>query len=270
MVFLLSGCGDGVARPEIIKTQSGVEMVRIPAGTFQMGCNTGKEDERPVHAVTLDSFYMDRTEVTQAQFAALNVSNLSHFRAPENPAEMVKWLQAAEFCNKRSTAEGLTPCYQEDGTCNFDADGYRLPTEAEWEYACRAGTSTAYSAGDDPRAISDYAWYADNSGKKTHPAGQKHENPWGLCDMHGNVGEWCNDVYEKDYYQTSPAKNPRGPAEKPNSKYVVRGGSWNLSADGLRSTSRSGENPGFADACLAIDATGFGACERRLRRVSKY
>jgi formylglycine-generating enzyme required for sulfatase activity len=155
----------------------------------------------------------------------------------------------------------LTPCYDEDtGACNFAADGYRLPTEAEWEYACRAGSDGDYSFGSDSRKLADHAWSADNSAKKTHPVGQKKPNAWGLFDMHGNVAEWCQDVYEKDYYKSSPEKNPHGPAD--GKLYVLRGGSWKSTADALRASYRLGETPGFSDACLARDAIGF-RCVRK-------
>ncbi len=140
------------------------------------------------------------------------------------------------------------------------ANGYRLPTEAEWEYACRAGTNSDYSFGDEARQLGDFAWFADNSGKKTHPVGRKKPNPWGLFDMHGNVAEWCQDVYDPGYYKASPEKAPRGPDE--GNEYVLRGGSWKSSADALRSAYRIGETPGFSDACLARDAIGF-RCVRK-------
>jgi len=266
------GCGKGVngptdgPAPPTITTKSGVEMVVIPAGSFEMGSRGGSGDERPVHKVWIDSFLMDRYEVTQGEYERLGAkddppfSNLSHFRGKDLPVEQVKWPDAARFCNARSRAEGLKSCYGDDGSCDFDADGYRLPTEAEWEYACRSGTTGDYSFGGDARQLGDFAWSADNSGKKTHPVGQKKPNPWGLYDMHGNVAEWCQDSYDKNYYQSSPEKNPRGPGG--DDAYVLRGGSWKSAGESLRSAARLGESPGFSDACLARDAIGF-RCVRR-------
>jgi formylglycine-generating enzyme required for sulfatase activity len=157
--------------------------------------------------------------------------------------------------------EKLQPCYNEDtGACDFQADGYRLPTEAEWEYACRAGTDTDYSFGSDARKLGDYGWFADNAEKKTQRVCLKRPNAWGLYDMHGNVAEWCQDVYDKGYYGSSPEKNPPGPAD--GKDYVLRGGSWKSSAEALRSAYRLSETPGFSDACLARDAIGF-RCVRK-------
>jgi formylglycine-generating enzyme required for sulfatase activity len=137
---------------------------------------------------------------------------------------------------------------------------YRLPSEAEWEYAARAGTTTAYSFGDDAGKLDRYAWTDANADYQTHAVGTREPNPWGLFDMHGNVAEWCNDVYQADYYQSAPAANPRGPAE--GEKYVLRGGAWNCSAEACRASYRVGENPGFQDACFAQDAVGF-RCVRK-------
>jgi formylglycine-generating enzyme required for sulfatase activity len=251
--------------PPVITTRSGVESVLIPAGSFSMGSRHGRDEEKPVHTVSIDAFLMDRHEVTQAEYEKLGkieaFPNPSHFQGADLPVEQVTWPQAARFCNARSRLEGLQPCYNEDtGLCDFTASGYRLPTEAEWEYACRAATDSDYSFGSDARRLADFAWYADNSARKTHPVAQKKPNSRGLFDMHGNVAEWCQDVYDPEYYGTSPENNPCGPPE--GSLYVLRGGSWKSPAQDLRSTHRLGENPGFSDACLARDAIGF-RCVRK-------
>ena len=241
---------------EVIHTKIGMDMVRVPAGTFEMGSRNGEENEQPVHTVSVAAFYMDRFEMTQECYAKLVVANGSHFKGPNLPVEQISWGDAALFCNLRSRDEGLEPCYDEaTAICNFDANGYRLPTEAELEYACRAGTTTAYSFGDDRRLLADYGWFSDNAAKKTHPAGQKKANPWGLYDMYGNVAEWCNDPYDKAYYASSPEQNPRGPDD--GKLYVLRGSGWALGADACRSASRVGEDPGFLDGCFARDTIGF-------------
>jgi formylglycine-generating enzyme required for sulfatase activity len=260
-----AGAPPVVSEPTTTKTKSGVELVLIPAGSFEMGSRPGRAEEKPVHRVWIDSFLMDRHEVTQAEYEKLGRIEAfacpSHFKAADLPVEQVTWPQAARFCNARSRLEGLQPCYNEDtGACDFGANGYRLPTEAEWEYACRAATDSDYSFGGDARKLGDFAWFADNSAQKTHPVGQKKPNPRGLFDMHGNVAEWCQDVYDPGYYRISPEKNPCGPAE--GNEYVLRGGSWKSPADALRSAHRLGENPGFSDACLARDAIGF-RCVRK-------
>ena len=245
----------------VITTKSGAEMVLVPAGRFRMGSGSGKADESPVHEVQIDAFLMDRYEMTQGQYTKLVPINGSHFKGPNNPVEMISWPEAALFCNLRSRAEGLKPCYDEEtGACNFEADGYRLPTEAEWEYACRAGSDAEYAFGDDARLLRQYGWFVENASKKTQPVGQKKPNAWGLYDMYGNVAEWCNDIYEKGYYAGSPAQNPRGPTG--GVKRVLRGGAWNSPADCCRSAYRVGEDPGFEDACFARDAIGF-RCVRK-------
>ncbi len=269
VLAVLSGCGDAsaVKIPEIIKTKSGVEMVLIPAGSFLMGSATGGEDERPAHTVVLDAFLMDKTEFTQAQVTALQIADGSHFKNPQNPVEQVRWNDAAIICNARSKAEGLTPCYNEDnGECNFDADGYRLPTEAEWEYACRAGSKAAFCYGADDRKLPDYAWLGQNSANKTHPVGQKHPNAWGLCDMHGNVAEWCQDLYDKDYYKTTPPANPHGAAA--GDKYVLRGGAWDSAPEATRCSARAAQTAGFTDACFKRDQIGF-RCVRKAAAAVK-
>ncbi|MFA7005987.1 MAG: SUMF1/EgtB/PvdO family nonheme iron enzyme [Verrucomicrobiia bacterium] len=241
-----------------IQTKSGSKMVLIPAGEFVMGSARGKPDETPAHSVHVDPFLMDCTEVTQQQFAKLMRDNPSpsHFRGADRPVEQVGWGEAALYCNLRSKDEGLEPCYDETtAKCNFAASGYRLPTEAEWEYACRAGTTTDYSFGVDPRLLSQHGWFAENSGKMTQPVARKKPNAWGLFDLHGNVAEWCNDFYDATYYPKSPSANPRGPDD--GERYVLRGGAWNSAAERCRSAARRYESPGFQDACFARDAIGF-------------
>ncbi len=266
-LLALSACAPGEepapsgASLPTVKTDGGVEMVLIPEGDFDMGSERGRDVEQPAHKVHVDAFLMDRTEVTQEQYEKFKLPNPSRFKGAALPVEMIPWTKAALFCNVRSKAENLEPCYNEDtAECDFSKNGYRLPTEAEWEYACRAGTKSDYSFGADGRRLADYGWFAENSGKKTHPVGQKKPNPWGLYDMHGNVAEWCNDIFGKDYYKTAIARNPRGPGD--GEMYVLRGGSWKGSAEVLTSFHRVAENPGFSDACLAPDTMGF-RCVRK-------
>ncbi len=264
-------CGCGVeeksgappAALPAIQTKSGAEMVLIPAGEFVMGHAGGKPDEAPAHKVRVETFLMDRTEVTQQQFAKLMRDNPSpsHFRGTDRPVEQVGWGEAAIYCNLRSKDEGLQPCYDETtAKCNFSASGYRLPTEAEWEYACRAGSADGFSFGADTRLLSQHGWFGENASKTTQPVARKKPNAWGLFDLHGNVAELCNDIYDAGYYAKSPAANPRGPDH--GERYVLRGGAWNSTAERCRSAARRYESPGFQDACFARDAIGF-RCVRR-------
>ncbi|MBN2271052.1 MAG: formylglycine-generating enzyme family protein [Sedimentisphaerales bacterium] len=236
------------------KTESGPEMVLLPGGTFTMGDE--KEPDATPHEVVVSAFYIDKYLVTQAQYQKVTGKNPSRWKAAENPVEQVRWSDAVRYCNARSRLEDLQPCYDlQTWECNFDANGYRLPTEAEWEYACRAGAGTAYCFGDSPSQLKDFAWFKDNSASKPHPVAQKKPNPWGLYDMHGNVWEWCNDFYNVDYYQESPRENPKGP--KTGDTKVVRGGAWKFSADSCRSAYRYNEDPGYVDACFGYDIYGF-------------
>ena len=155
-----------------------------------------------------------------------------------------------------SELEGLTPCYDLDTwECDFDANGYRLPTEAEWEYACRAGSTGKYCFGDDEDELPQYAWFKPHSQGKPRPVDQKQPNRWGLYDMHGNVWQWCNDWYGETYYDESPAENPRGPAT--GKMRVLRGGAWDCTAEKLRSAYRHKEFPVYSDACFGADSYGF-------------
>ncbi len=241
-----------------ITTQSGVKMVLIPGGWFTMGDAEGQIDERPLHKVWVNAFHMDKYEVTQEEYEKVRGENPSRWTAPKNPVEQVRWSDAVRYCNARSIEDGLQPCYNlETWECDFNANGYRLPTEAEWEYACRAGTKTRYAFGDTPEKLRHYAWYKENSGGRPRPVGKKLPNPWGLHDMQGNVWEWCHDLYLVDYYQASPEKNPEGP--KAGDTKIVRGGCWNARADKCRSAFRYNENPGYADVCFGYDIYGFRA-----------
>jgi eukaryotic-like serine/threonine-protein kinase len=143
-------------------------------------------------------------EVTQGEYERVMGTNPSHFKGdPRLPVETVSWQDAMTFCERLSAL----PAERSAGRV------YRLPTEAEWEYACRAGSTTIYSFGDSEGSLGDYAWYDSNSGSKTHPVGQKRPNAWGLYDMHGNVWEWCSDWYDGSYYASSPVDDPTGPVK---------------------------------------------------------
>jgi len=240
--------------PAESKTESGVEMVQLQGGRFTMGDEN--EVDAILHEVAVSSFYMDKYLVTQEEYQRVMGKNPSRWKADNNPVEQVRWSDAVRYCNARSRLEDLQPCYDlNTWQCNFDANGYRLPTEAEWEYACRAGTKTTYFFGDEPSKLKDYAWFDKNSGGKPRPAGQKPPNPWGLYDMHGNVWEWCNDFYKVDYYQESPEENPRGPSS--GDTKVVRGGAWKFSDESCRSGYRYNEAPGYVDVCFGYDIYGF-------------
>ena len=237
-------------------------MILIPGGRFTMGGSGGAADESPRHQITVAAFAMDKYEVTQAQYAAMEKPDPSQFKDPQRPVEQIRWSDAALFCNERSRNEDLEPCYDEvTFACNFDASGYRLPTEAEWEYAARAGDDGDYGSAGSAGKLKNYACYAPTSMKGTDRVGRKKPNAWGLHDMLGNVREWCYDVYESSYYGNSPAENPRGPVA--GKKRVMRGGSWKSKASGCRVTTRYGEIPGITDTCFARNTFGF-RCVRRL------
>jgi len=252
--------------PFDVVTKSGVEMVSLPGGEFMMGSAQGNADERPPHKVQVSPFLIDKFEVTHEGFTKVQLPNPSHWQdSPKKPVERVRWRDAKQYCNERSLLEGLKPCYNEktmDWDCDYAANGYRLPTEAEWEYAARAGTDGAYDFGA-PDKLRQYAWFAANADQKTHPAGQKQPNRWGLNDIYGNVSEWCEDIYSPTYYGESPAVDPHGPANSGRDvKRVIRGGSWNSSPDVCRTTARQGEKTGDSDACFSTDYCGF-RCVRR-------
>lgn len=254
------------ASPFDLVTKSGVEMVALPGGEFLMGSVQGNADERPSHKVQVSGFLIDKFEVTHDLMAKVQLPNPSHWQdSPKKPLERVRWRDAKQYCNERSLLEGLQPCYNEktmDWDCDYAANGYRLPTEAEWEYAARAGTEGPFDFGQ-PDKLRQYAWFAANADQKTHPVGQKQPNRWGLYDIYGNVSEWCEDIYSSSYYQESPVVDPRGPANPGKDvKRVIRGGSWKSSPDASRSFARQGELTGDSDACFSTDYCGF-RCVRR-------
>ena len=246
-----------------ITTESGVEMVLLPGGAFIMGDENGDVDETP-HEVTVGPFAIDKFEVTQEEYERVMGKNPSKVKGRKNPVEQVRWSDAVRYCNERSRLEGLEPAYDlETWTCRFDANGYRLPTEAEWEYAARAGTTTAYSFGDPEAKLPQHAWFEANAQGKPRPVGQRRPNAWGLYDMHGNIWEWCNDFYKVDYYLESPQRDPKGP-ESGKTK-VLRGGCWNSNPGACRSAYRYNENPAYTDACFGYDIYGL-RCVRRYQR----
>jgi formylglycine-generating enzyme required for sulfatase activity len=209
------------------KNSIGIEFKLLPGGTFTMG------EGADAHQVTLTKpFEIAVYELTQEQASKITKVNPSAFKGPQNPVEQVSWDDAVEFCRKLSAL----PAEKQAGYV------YRLPTEAEWEYACRAGTTTAYSFGDSDSELGDYAWYVENSGKTTHPVGGKKPNAWGLYDMHGNVFEWCQDWHGGDYPSGS-VTDPTGAAV--GSLRVIRGGSWLIISDYCRSAYRYGHSPVF-------------------------
>jgi len=237
-----------------------IEWIYVQGGTFEMGSNDSESysNEHPVHTVTVSSFYISKYEVTQKEWKEIMGNNPSYFKGDNLPVEEVSWYDAVKYCNARSKKEGLTPCYTINGnnvTCDFTANGYRLPTEAEWEYAARGGNKSKgykYSGSDNP---DDVAWYYDNSRGHTHPVGTKQPNELGIYDMSGNVWEWCWDWYDKNYYSTSPQQNPRGPST--GTYRALRGGSWDCFAGGVRSAVRSGSYPdgGFANFGFRLSRT---------------
>ncbi len=273
-LVLLSSCKDS-ATPSAsattttqITTASGVKMVSIPGGEFAMGSDADGADEKPAHKVKISAFLMDQYEVTGAMFVKAEISNPSHWQTdPQMPIEQIRWRDARIYCNERSLLENLTPCYDEDQPgwpLIAGANGYRLPTEAEWEYAARAGGVGKFGDIDEAK-LKQHAWFDSNSQKRTYPVGVKKPNAWGLYDMLGNVSEWCEDVYAADYYANSPSSDPAGPQADGSgkSKRVMRGGNWKSSASMCRVTFRTGQLTGDSDACFTTDYCGF-RCVRRI------
>jgi formylglycine-generating enzyme required for sulfatase activity len=278
---------------ELASKTCGLTLVLIPAGEYLMGSpdsdRDARDDEKPRHRVRISRpFFLGKFEVTQEEFQKVTDRNPSEFSAAgsgkefvagqdtrRHPVEKITWGDAVAFCNRLSVRDGLRPYYSENGATVLGGDGYRLPTEAEWEYACRAGTTTRYQSGDDPETLAKVGNVADGTLHAripelsnamiaaedgyvyTAPAGRFAANGFGLHDMHGNVAEWCGDQYAERYYSQSPEADPKGPSpagspipvagqvtvkpapadesDAPSPERVFRGGS----AMGTLATSRS-------------------------------
>jgi formylglycine-generating enzyme required for sulfatase activity len=244
-----------VPRKESVGPSADVELVLVPAGLFEMGSPDSDLDaddvEKPRHPVRITRpFYLGVCEVTRGQYRAVTGETPSYFEGSDDlPVERVSWWDAVKFCNQLSRARSLPPFYGVNGetvtVLDWSATGYRLPTEAEWEYACRAGSAARYSFGNDPGNLRDYAWHKQNSKGKTHPVRQKRPNAWGLFDMNGNVWEWCWDAYDGDYYATSARDDPRGP--RSGRLRVRRGASFVLGPSDQRSAFRERYDWGFGN-----------------------
>jgi formylglycine-generating enzyme required for sulfatase activity len=217
-----------------------MEMLLVPAGTFTMGCTASNQyaclaGENPTHSVTLtQSFYLGRYEVTQDQWVAKMGSNPSNFQGASYPDAAIRPVERVSW----NTIQGY-----------LSATGMRLPSEAEWEYACRAGTTTAFNNGSsDDATVGTIAWYSSNAGSQTHVVGGKAANALGLYDMSGNVREWVNDWYAG--YSSGAQTNPLGPVS--GTYRVLRGGSWGFNSNGVRSSYRLADTPVSTD-----DGVGF-------------
>jgi formylglycine-generating enzyme required for sulfatase activity len=217
-----------MADKNIIINTIGMRLVFIKGGEFMMGSPDSEcqrdPDESPMHPVKLTDFYMSECLITQKQFESVLGYNFSIFKNPANPVEMINKTEADAFCEKLSRMEGKN---------------YSLPTEAQWEYACRGGTKFSYSCENDFEQLKDFAWFKDNSGKHTHPVGTKKPNPSGLYDMHGNVWEWCLDKWQESGYEP---ENKSDPVCTKGYVFVIRGGSYLNEPQALRCAKRFGYN----------------------------
>ena len=209
------------------QSADGLKTARLEYAAAEVQFKSAEDSEKPGHAVTLTQpYYMGKYDVTQEQYQAVIGTNPSKFIGKDNPVEMVSWDDAQIFCKKLTEQTTQT---------------VRLPAEAEWEYSCRAGTTSTYHSGDAEADLGRVAWYGVNSKDTTHPVGQKEMNAFGLYDMHGNVWQWCQDWYAEDYYYNSPAETPQGPDH--GAWHLLRGGSWGYSARGCRSARRLWHSP---------------------------
>ncbi len=241
--------------PVVVAEPDGFEMVLVEPGSFEMGSTEGLSNEKPIHTVNITKpFYMAKYLVTLDQYDAYS----DEANKPQaeswgvgrgNLPAPILWYDAVEYCNWLSTRSGLTPCYDLKSlgtTCDFSADGYRIPTEAEWEYAARGGNRSlgyTYAGSDD---LDEVAWYTDNSDDVCHSVGEKEPNELGLYDMNGNLWEWCWDWYGKKYYESSPTDDPLGPGRGSTweeRQKVRRGGFYHSEASDVRIARRAYDNP---------------------------
>ncbi len=234
LLLLSAACNRTMSRQDLSAEQDSIlqrleaNMVLVEGGTFTMGCTEEQgnceDNEKPAHAVTLSSFRIGKYEVTQEEWELVMGDNPSTFHGPRRPVEDISWEDAQEFIRKLNKLSGKQ---------------YRLPTEAEWEYAARGGRLSKghlFSGGND---LDSVGWYNDNATEQTHKVGQKLPNELGLYDMSGNVWEWCSDWYDGKYYAVSPDNNPQGPDKQGPDARVLRGGSWFINARSCRLLYRS-------------------------------
>ncbi|MBV6444472.1 MAG: Serine/threonine-protein kinase PknD [Ignavibacteriaceae bacterium] len=254
-----SGSKKEAELPPSIKTKTGMELVSVEGGTFRMGSDEGDSDEKPIHEVTLDSFLIGKYPVTQEQWESVMGKNPSYFKGSKLPVENIRWYDAVEFCNRLSELEGLDPYYiirEREATgfwkslidsteivieCSGNSNGYRLPTEAEWEYAARGGNRSKNYIYSGSNNIDKVAWYGGNSGGKTYAVGLKQPNEIGIYDMSGNVWEWCWDC--KGNYTSPRQTNPKGPSS--GIGRVLRGGSCRNYARYCRVANRDYSMPDY-------------------------
>jgi formylglycine-generating enzyme required for sulfatase activity len=251
--------------PRVTSNTIGMKLALLPADGFLMGSSASESDadpdERPQHPVRITRpFFLGICEVTQQEYQRVMGENPSSEQtSPRQPVANVSWFDAVRFCNRLSEKENLSPYCEVSGETVkvFGGDGYRLPTEAEWEYACRAGSTTKWSSGNDVQRLARYAWLKGNTGDTSQPVGQKTPNAFGLYDMHGHLWEWCWDWYGNDYYKQSPVDDPPGPSS--GSLRVERGGdAWGHDPPHLRSAFRKHLFPTrrFRDLGFRVARTG--------------
>ncbi len=252
LMVIMICCGFALnALPVFADPLEGMNFVQIPAGNLLMGSPASETDRWDIenqHEVTVNAFEMMTTEVTQAMWMEIMGTTVAHQReltnprwevygeGPSHPMYYVSWDEVQEFIRRLNERD--------------PGKGYRLPTEAEWEYACRAGTTGRFYTGNEDSDLSEAGWYRDNSGGSDQPVAQKTPNAWGLYDMHGNVSEWCNDFWDREYYSVSPREYPTGPDS--GTSHVIRGGSWDNRLDRCRSAARMSMDTGRRYAYLGF------------------